>query len=171
MAFIRPEVLEAISRFRDAIIGVAVSLVGLYLALGNIGALSILGTSLAIAGALLVFAGIQRGRFRSGAGGSGMVLVDEGQVTYYGPHEGGSVVIADLASVVLDQASEPASQWVLREQGAVQLRIPTDAEGADALFDVFSSLDGMHTGEMLAALENTRAQVVEIWRANPAIVH
>jgi len=171
MKFIRPDILEAISRFRDAIAGVGVSLLGLYWALGEIGPMSILGTSMAIAGALLVFAGIQRGRFRTGAGGAGVVMVDEGQVTYYGPVEGGSVVISDLARVELDPTAEKVSEWVLHDPNTVPLRIPTDAEGAEALFDVFSGLEGLQTEKLLAVLENVQNQQVVIWQSNRAALH
>jgi len=171
MNFIRPELLQAFIRFRDAIAGVAVSLLGFYWAIGSSGALAIVGTSLAVAGALLVFAGIQRGRFRTGAGGSGVVLVDEGQVTYYGPIEGGSAVIAELIRVELDPGAENSPEWILHQPGAGPLRIPTNAEGADALFDVFSGLDGLETEKMLAALENTRQNQVEIWRSGSTTLH
>ncbi|MEE9426953.1 MAG: hypothetical protein V3V25_02280 [Paracoccaceae bacterium] len=168
MKFIRPEISEAISRFRDAIAGVAVSLLGLYWALGSVGSMQILGTSMAVAGALLVFAGIQRGRFRTGAGGSGVVLVDEGQVTYYGPVEGGSVVISDLDKVELDPNDDSASEWVLHDPSTLPLRIPTDAEGAEALFDVFSGLEGLKTEKLLAAIENVQNRQVVIWQSNRA---
>ena len=171
MTFVRPEIWQAAVRFRDALAGIAVSFLGLYMALGNSASLTVLGTSMAIAGALLVFAGIQRGRFRTGAGGSGVVMVDEGQVTYYGPIEGGSVVIADLLRVELDPGAAPSSEWVLTESHANNLRIPVNAEGAEALFDVFSGLDGLQTEKMLAAIEGTRGQQVEIWRANHRSVH
>ncbi len=171
MAFVRAQALQSISRFRDAIAGVGVSLLGLYWAIVGIGAISILGTTLAVAGALLVFAGIQRGRFSTGAGGSGVVLVDEGQVTYFGPIEGGSVVISDLSKVELNPSSDTASEWVLFDPNTRPLRIPTDAEGAEALFDVFSGLQGLQTEKMLAALEAARPQQVVIWRSNRAALH
>ena len=171
MEIIRPEVLSGFVRFRDAIAGVAVSLLGIYWALGSSGGLAIVGVSLAVAGALLVFAGIQRGRFRTGAGGPGVVMVDEGQVTYYGPREGGSAVISDLIRVELDPSAEASPEWVLHQLGLRPLRIPTNAEGAEALFDVFSGLEGMQTEKMLAALEKTRSHQVEIWRSSRATLH
>ena len=165
MDFIRPEVLSGFVRFRDAIAGVGVSVLGVYWALSSSGGLAIVGVSLAVAGALLVFAGIQRGRFRTGAGGPGVVMVDEGQVTYYGPREGGSAIISDLQRVELNPAAEYSPEWILHQPDAGPLRIPTNAEGAEALFDVFSGLDGLQTEKMLAALEKTKSQRVEIWRS------
>ncbi len=171
MTFLRAEVKQAMFRFRDAIAGVAVSLLGLYWAINGVGFMTIVGTSTALAGALLVFAGIQRGRFRSGAGGPGVVHVDEGQVTYYGPIEGGSVMISNLDRVDLDPSVRPESEWVLHEPGAGYLRIPTNAEGAEALFDVFSALEGLQMEKMLAALKSTRRKQVVIWRSKRAALH
>lgn len=171
MQIIRPEVREAIWRFRDAIIGIAISMLGLYWAINGVGFMVILGTSMALAGALLVFAGIQRGRFRGGTGGKGVVHVLEGQVTYYGPIEGGSVVISDLDRVELDPSAKPAAEWILHDPSTTPLRIPTDAEGADSLFDVFAGLDGIQTENMLAMLQKKPDQQVVVWSAQPKTLH
>lgn len=171
MQIIRPDVSEAIWRFRDAIIGIAVSLLGLYWAINGIGFMKIVGTSLAVAGALLVFAGIQRGRFRAGSGGSGVVHVVEGQVTYYGPIEGGSVVVADLDRVELDPTVEPEGEWILYDPSTVPLRIPTNAEGAETLFDVFSNLEGLQTERMLATLNGKLKKQIVIWQSKTAALH
>lgn len=171
MAFIRQDVKQAIARFRDAIAGVAVALLGVYWALNSFGFMSILGTSMALAGALLIFAGIQRGRFRNGDGGPGVVNVDEGQVTYFGPIHGGSVVVADLEQVELRRLGRQTSEWILYDPATEPLHIPTNAEGAEALFDVFATLEGMHTENMLKSLKRPDRKPVVIWRSNRALVH
>ena len=115
-----------------------------------------LGFSMVVAGAVLMFAGFQRARFRVASDGPGMVQVDEGQVTYFGPLDGGSVAIRQLSLVELDPKSKPASTWVLTEPGQPPLAIPTTASGAEALFDVFASLDGIRTERMLASCTTPR---------------
>lgn len=171
MEFVRPEVKEGIWRWREALVGFAVSMLGLFWALSSIGFMSIVGTSLAIAGALLVFAGIQRARFRVGSGGSGIVYVDEGQVTYYGPIEGGTVSVADLTLVELDPAAKPHPVWILHDPASAPLRIPTNAEGAEALFDVFSGLEGLQTEKMLTELNNAPDRHVVIWQSKIVALH
>lgn len=171
MEFLRPEVKEGIWRWREALVGFSVSMLGLFWAINSIGFMSIVGTSLAIAGALLVFAGIQRARFRVGSGGTGVVYVDEGQVTYYGPIDGGTVSVADLTLVELDPNSKPFSEWILHDPGSAPLRIPTNAEGAEALFDVFSGLDGLHTEKMLTELNNAPESQVIIWQSKIVALH
>ncbi|MBV1867425.1 MAG: hypothetical protein KUG69_05915 [Marinosulfonomonas sp.] len=171
MSFFRAEAKERIWRFRDALIGGCVSLVGLYLAVQGIGFISILGTSLAIAGALLVFAGIQRGRFRAGVDGAGVVHVVEGQVTYFGPVEGGSVVVAELEQVELDPGLDASPEWVLHDQSQQPLRIPTNAEGAETLFDVFASLEGVRLEPMLAKMNSNLKECVVIWQSKTPALH
>lgn len=171
MRFIRPEIRDSILRAREAIIGVFVSILGMYWAVGGTGIMQIIGTSLTIAGALLLFAGIQRARFRTGGGGAGVVHVMEGQVAYYGPYEGGAMAIADLTKVELDPTTKPASQWVLHDPHSPPLRIPTNAEGADALFDVFANLEGIQTERMLSELSGSPEKQVVIWQAKPRALH
>ncbi|MGR3661158.1 MAG: hypothetical protein ACU0CA_08225 [Paracoccaceae bacterium] len=171
MDFVRPEVTTVIWRFRDAMIGAAVSFIGLYWAINGVGFMVIVGTSVTVAGALLVFAGIQRGRFRAGSGGAGIVHVDEGQVTYYGPIDGGSIVIANLERVDLNPRAKPVGEWILFDPTMAPLCIPTNAEGSEFLFDVFAGLEGMQTEQMLTALNSNPKEQIVVWQAKPVALH
>ncbi len=84
-------------------------------------------------------------------------------MTYFGPAEGGTVAVADLTLVELDPRPHP--QWILTQIGQPPLAIPTVAEGAEALFDVFASLDGIRTERMLAELKGTGKRKVVIWQS------
>jgi hypothetical protein len=53
---------------------------------------------------------------------------------------------------------------VLTEAGQPPLAIPTTAEGAEALFDVFASLEGIRTERMLAELQKEPKKRVVIWQ-------
>ncbi len=171
MQLVRTEVKESIWRAREALIGIFVSILGMYWAIVGIGLLQMIGTSLAVAGALLFFAGIQRARFRTGTGGAGVVHVMEGQVAYYGPYEGGAMAVADLTKVELDPTTKPVSQWVLHDPHSPPLRIPTNAEGADSLFDVFAKLEGIQTEKMLNELTGKPERQVVIWQAAVPALH
>lgn len=162
MSFIRPEILNSVWRWREALFGVLMAVAGMLWAVSQPGILAAVGTSISIVGALILFAGIQRTRFRVGTGGPGLVQVHERLVVYYGPYDGGSVSIDALESVSLDPKSKPAA-WVLEEIGGQPLRIPTNAENAEALFDVFASLDGIKTENMLAKLRSQPKEPVQIW--------
>lgn len=169
MSFIRPEAQAAVAQWREALIGSVVLLLGLWWASG-IGLLKWLGIAFVAIGAVLIVSGIQRGRFRVGKGGPGVVQVDEGEVAYFGPLNGGSVAMRSLSRVVLDGRSKPAV-WALYQPGQAPLQIPVNAEGSDALFDAFASLEGIRTENMLAQLKAAPDHPVVIWAKTDPRLH
>ncbi|GAA6200098.1 hypothetical protein [Aquicoccus sp. SU-CL01552] len=166
MSFIRPEVRTALARWHEALIGLAAVALGLYWALSVGGLMGWIGWLMVPAGAGLAVIGIQRGRFRSTGRGPGVVLVDEGEITYMGPLSGGSVSVMDLERLVLDPTTRPA-HWGLEQPGHPMLQIPVNAEGAQDLFDVFAALPGLRTERMLAELKRDNAHAVVIWERRP----
>ncbi|MHA6263334.1 hypothetical protein ACXYMO_09040 [Arenibacterium sp. CAU 1754] len=162
MSFIRPEARAAIWRWRELLVGVGMIAVGASWALGPAGLLGWIGFAVIVAGISLSVVGIQRARFRGAADGPGVVTVDEGQITYFGPLSGGAIAAADLERVTLDPTANPA-HWVLSQPDQPHLTIPVNAAGADALFDVFSSLPGIRTERMLAQMRDTTLHPVVIW--------
>ena len=71
---IRPGARAALSQWREALIGLAVLALGVYWGFFTGGGLlHWIGYGVIAVGLLLVIAGIQRGRFRIGAGGPGAV--------------------------------------------------------------------------------------------------
>jgi hypothetical protein len=152
-------------------IGLAVFALGLMWFAGGRGILVYVGLFLIAAGGLLIFAGVQRARFRMGDGGRGVVQVIEGQVTYFGPLNGGTVSIADLIRVELDATAAPNRNWVLHDPAAPLLQIPVNAEGAEALFDAFTGLQGLKTEKMLAELQRAPPRHAVIWQSKVVSLH
>jgi hypothetical protein len=167
MSFIRPEARAAIWRWREIIIGIAVTTLGLSWVLGPGGLIGWVGWIVIAAGLALIMVGMQRARFRSGSGGPGVVQVDEGQIVYFGPLTGGAVAISDLSRLCLDPTLKPA-HWVLEQPGQPSLSIPVNAAGAETLFDVFATLPGLRTEAMLVALSSKAAHPVVIWQSAKA---
>lgn len=168
MSFIRPEAQAALWRWRDVLAGLAALALGAWLALGAGGLLAWFGVPLTAGGGALVVIGLQRARFRAGAGGPGMVQVDEGQIAYFGPLEGGVVAASELERLTLDPAQHPPT-WVLDRPGQPPLHIPVNAEGAEALFDAFAALPGLRTERMLAELNGRARHPVVIWERRPLV--
>ncbi|SHI95004.1 hypothetical protein SAMN05444000_10424 [Shimia gijangensis] len=169
MSFIRPEARAAMLRWRETMLGLLVVLLGLYWATG-FGILKWVGVALLVAGTGFVLAGVQRARFRGAQGGPGVVQVDERQITYFGPLDGGAVAIDDLSGVSLDARSDPP-MWVLRQPGHPELHIPVNAKGTDALFDAFAALPGIRTEHMLTQLKQKPDHPVVIWTKHAARLH
>lgn len=85
MSFVRPEARAALWRWREVLVGLVVAAIGLWWALAAHGLVQWVGGAVLLTGLALILLGIQRGRFRTGTGGPGVVRVDEGLITYFGP--------------------------------------------------------------------------------------
>ena len=159
---IRPELVDAAKRWREALIGAALIALGLWWS-GSAGLMPFVGGAVAALGVALIWLAVQRERFRRGVGeGPGVVTVDERRVTYMGPLDGGTVALGDLRRLDLDPTARPDPVWVLTSPDGT-LRVPVTALGADALLDLFAALPGLRTGRMLAELKGGGAAVVAIW--------
>lgn len=162
MSFVRPEARQWLQRWREAMLGAGCTALGLWWALGTQGAVAWIGWVISAAGIGLMLAGMQRGRFRLAGQGPGVVQVTEGQIAYFGPLTGGAVALSELSRITLDPTGHPA-HWSLSQQGQPDLYIPVNAEGADRLFDAFSSLPGMRTEHMLAQMKRKGGAPVLVW--------
>ena len=163
MSFIRPEARAAMWRWREVIAGVVLSSAAGFWALSAFGIMQALALILLALAVIMILAGIQRGRFRGFGGGQGVVQVIEGQITYYGPLNGGAVAISELSALSLDGRHKPAHWLLLPDQGSM-LQIPVSAEGADALFDAFSGLVGLKTEHLLRVKQAAKPQLQVVWR-------
>lgn len=169
--FIRPQTRALLWRWREVLFGAVILAWGSWLAVTSLGLIAIFGWIVIAFGAVTIFTGIQRSRFRTGDGGAGVVQVDEREVIYFGPLEGGSVSIEALTLVELLPYNDGTHRWVLTEPNRRQLFIPTDAEHAEALFDVFGVLNGFDTQRMLQSLNAPSDHPVVIWQKEPNRLH
>ncbi|AVO38351.1 hypothetical protein [Pukyongiella litopenaei] len=162
MSLIRPEARAALWRWREVLAGGAALALGTSWVAGPGGLLGWVGWIVVLAGAALVLAGVQRARFRFGGGGPGLVQVDEGRVVYFGPLGGGSVDVADLAALDYDPRSHPPV-WVLCQRGRPEIFVPITADGAEALFDVFSALPGLQIETLIRDRDRAGSRV-RLWQ-------
>lgn len=160
---IRPEAKAQLLRWREVLVGAVVLMLGLWWLLGPGRLLVLPAFGLLVAGAGLIWVGMQRARFRAGEDGPGSVRVDEGQITYFGPLTGGAVALRELSRLTLDKTLFPA-HWRLQQPGQPELLIPVNAEGAEALFDAFATLPGLRTERMLQALQGKDKHTIVIWQ-------
>lgn len=164
MSFIRPEVRAAILRWREALVGAGILVLGLYWVLGvTPGLLTWIGYLALFLGTALVLAGLQRGRARVGGGGPGVVQVVERRIGYFGPLNGGLVDLDAITSLSLDPSEHPR-HWVITHEGGPALHIPVNAEGADVLFDTFASLPGLSPGRVASTLKQEGSGPIVLWR-------
>ena len=161
MSFVRPEVLAGLSRWRDVLIGSAVALLGLRLIAFPSLFHQVLGGVIVLGGIALGYTGIQRARLKGGDG-PGVVQVDEGRITYFGPLDGGSVGVSDLQRIEIEPKGFPNAHWVLSGTDSV-LNIPVDAHGAETLLDAFAVLRGLPTERILRAAAHPPRERTTLW--------
>ncbi|SMR81730.1 hypothetical protein SAMN04488030_2157 [Aliiroseovarius halocynthiae] len=162
MSFVRTEALTALTRYREALIGAGIILLGLWWAWGSLGLIKWLGVALAGLGVLVLLSGLRRSRIRSAHGGVGVVQIDERQVTYLAPVGGGFASLDDLRLIEIVQDRAGLSVWRFHQPGNV-LVIPARAEGAEAIFDALTALSGADIDVAIRAVNTPPADTVVIW--------
>ncbi|MCR9146232.1 MAG: hypothetical protein NXH74_03430 [Rhodobacteraceae bacterium] len=170
MSFVRPAAAQALHQWREVLIGAGCIALAFWWMLGPGGILAWVGAVLGLGGGALVVIGVQRARFRTGAGGPGVVQVDEGRIAYFGPLTGGVVSLSEMTALHLDPSGKPA-HWILYQAGQSAVTIPLTAEGADQLFDVFATLPGLRTGRLLSAMQRHGGRPVTVWENIPNRLH
>ncbi len=166
----------ALLRTREAIVWTALTGLGLYLVALGLSPLApvLLGFGLMVTftGLALLVSVLQRLAFRVETPGEGLVEIDEGRISYFGPRAGGSVGLTALLRVEI--ASRPhlltdsGFAWILTAEDGSRLVIPLGAAGADRLPDALSPLPGLHLAAGAAALAGNRPGTTLIWeRSQP----
>lgn len=162
MNLIRPAMQRHIRRWGEvgaavivALLGGALMRAGGYLLFPAGAAL----TLLALGWALMAF---RRLSFQREVSAPGVVEIVEGQVGYFGPTFGGFISLADLSELRLAEF-HGTQQWRLKTSGGEVLMIPTEASGADKLYDAFATLPGIDMAALASALDN-RTATLPLWR-------
>ncbi len=164
MSFVRPEAMAFVRLWSEALIGAAVVALGLYWAVFSGGLLQWIGYVVVVIGFALLLSGIQRGRFKTGRAGPGVVTVEERRIVYFGPLSGGVMDLDQLDSLLIDPSAKPP-HWVLHSSDGQTVQIPLGAKGADALFDAFAQLPDLNTEHLLRRMKSDGDQPVVIWRS------
>lgn len=151
MGLIRPELRALLSRWSEVLTGLCVVLFGLWALQARDGFFQLLAMLVIIAGLGLAFTGWRRLRFKRAGAGPGIVQVVEGQISYFGPEEGGFIALNDLVELHLIDA---AQTWLMVAQDDTRLEIPVAAAGSEALFDAFATLPELRMQPLLDALND-----------------
>lgn len=185
MSFLRPEATRAIARWAETAIYAALTLGGLWAIFfavslagpwrwGLAGVVGLTGIWLTWSAGL---SALGRGEGRA----PGIVSIDEREVAYFGPHQGGVVSLDDIKRIEIWTADEKywrhEAEWVLRsDAGEPALIIPISAAGAGGLIDAFAALPGFAPTRALGALGAAPGATITIWSrdarpAEPALAY
>jgi hypothetical protein len=105
---------------------------------------------------------IRRARFQASGDAPGVVQVDERRILYMGPTHGGAVASTSCGSCRCAgwrMAAPPGFWW----RATTLLVIPTEARGAEALFDAFTALPGLSAQAILAARDMPQPGTTRLW--------
>ncbi len=168
---IRPELRALAWRWREALVGLALVLLGLWMLTQPATLIKGLGALVALAGLALAVNGARRARFMPAGAvpGPGVVQIIEGQIAWFAPGDeadGGFIALDEIRQISL---SADGRRWVVMGTGGQHLAIPIDTAGAEALFDAFASLPGLdlaHLTRMAAA--GPAAHARPVWRRDGA---
>lgn len=160
---IRPEARDAIYQWREVIMGVGIAALGAYWVVNYFGLLKGIGFLLVLLGIAITYVGVQRARFRQNSEGPGIVTVVEGEISYFGPLSGGAVSIEDIEQITL-RTSMGQRSWHIKRAAETPIDIPTNARGAEALFDVFTMLPKLNIEFMVKKLSQKDDKDVLIWQ-------
>ncbi|MEZ5715324.1 MAG: hypothetical protein R3D85_09225 [Paracoccaceae bacterium] len=171
MSLIRPEARAALWRWREVLLGAAVTALGANWALTAFGVMGWLGWPVLALGLILLIAGLQRARVRPRAGGAGLVELDEAQLSYFLPEGGVIVPLADVVRIEIVTAPPDVLTWVFTDGSGRAARIPASAAGAERLLDALSHFPGASFGQVIEASSARGANAFVIWRKNLTRLH
>ncbi|MDV7142693.1 hypothetical protein R3X27_08360 [Tropicimonas sp. TH_r6] len=166
MSLIRPELARTLTRWREALVALAVALFGLWLVGLGGPIMLVLGGLVTAMGLLMAVFAWRRQRFRLEIDAPGVVSIDEGRITYLGPIVGGAVALAELVEIDVIDLPGPRRCWRLRQADNQMLLVPLAAAGAEALYDHLAALPGMESRALMSALEGEAKPARRIWHRN-----
>jgi hypothetical protein len=173
VSLIRPEAEAVIRRWIETVSLAAIAI--LFLVKGGewLGQGDWIGLVLLVVGGLFglgaIFAGLRSAlRQRGVKEGPGVLAVEEGRISYFGP-EGGGVLAIDLLTavdIVTNDLGPFADDlyWVLTDEYGQRLSIPGGAVDADKLLDALNILEGIDYTAIVRAMGSTEKQRFAIWR-------
>lgn len=161
--FFRPEAIAAVTRWREVIVAGVVIALGIWIAWPPGGMIVTgFGYVLIAIGVVAMVPAVRRARFMTGGQGPGVVQIDEGRILFMGPETGGAMALDDLSVLSVRRDRQGNSAWVLADRSQL-LVIPVDAAGADALFDAFAALPGLHIDKLIASVQSRTQGSTRLW--------
>lgn len=173
MSFFRPEATALLRRYGEPALFSAIAVFGLGKGIELLWRGAWFGLVPTVLGALAAFAAIaavERTMIarRGGPDGPGVVLIDEGRISFFSPHGGAVLALDDLCSVDILTVGAPDgpvdAYWVLGDITGAMARIPSAAENAEALVDVLGTLPGFDRMSVVVAMASTQPAEFTIWR-------
>ena len=176
MSFIRPEAVEALRRYAEPAVYGAIAALCLWKAVSLLADGAWIGLAPLALGALAAFAVLGTAERalvarRSARAGPGIVAVQEGRISYFGPHGGASVAVDALVRVdILAGDGAFGTRWELTDEAGQRLSIPASAANAEALLDALGGLPGFNNMAVVLAMQAETPGRSPIWRRTVRLI-
>ena len=169
MSFVRPAAAEALARYAEPAAYAAVAALCLWKGVTLLAGGAWLGAALLAIGAVAAFAALGTAERalvarRSAHAGPGIVAVQEGRISYFGPHGGASVAVDALVRVDIVSDGASGTRWELTDEAGQRLAVPASAANAGALLDVLGALPGFNNMAVVLAMQAEAPGRARIWR-------
>lgn len=158
---IRPEIWIMMQRGQEVILAGFLALFGIWLILLGGYILTPIGAAITALAASMAVLALRRLRFSKPAAAIGVVEVDEAQIGYFGPSDGGFISLQDMTELRLLRVGG-VDTWRLKQSDGQTLLIPVAATGAERLFDAFAALPDMNSADLAQPLAGSDMRM--IWR-------
>lgn len=149
---IRPAVLAGARRWQGVIEGAMFILAGAWAFAGGTLVWQLPGLAAMALGIGWAVNGWRRARFQADPSAPGLIEVDEGRIRFLHPVMGGEVSLNDLAELKL-VTLRGRRLWQMRDLAGARLIVPLESAGAGDLADALSSLPGLSSASLVAALD------------------
>lgn len=167
MSFVRPELLDRLRPWREAILWAAVTAAGLWLLLRSLAPVAPIGATfgaaIALGGGALLRAALRRVALGAERAAAGIVEVDEGRIAYFAALGGGFADVPTLARVDIVEMGHSGHAWLLTSEDGSRLAIPLGARGAERILDALAALPGIDFGVGVAAMSRPGPLPTRVW--------
>lgn len=160
----RPEVRALFARWQHVVIGLAAAAFGVWLLSLRGPLMTGLGTVIGLGGVIYAWGALRRLRFQLDVDAPGIVELDEGRISYFGPVMGGSLALSELTEVQVLNVAGSRLCWRLKQVDGQSLLVPLAASGADQLYDALTALPGMDGRALDSALAHRSSEPKSLWR-------
>lgn len=180
MSFVRPEAAEKLLLYGEPAAYAAVAVLCLWKGVALLSAGAWTGLALLALGAVAAFAVLGTAERalvarRSATAGPGIVSVQEGRISYFGPHGGASMAVDALVRVDIVSDMDPhgaaghagETRWELTDEAGDRLSVPAGAANAAALLDVLGGLPGFNNMAVVLAMQAGKPGQSTVWRRPP----
>ena len=167
MSFVRDDAAATLRKYQEVLLGIVLILIGFWILVSFHGFLRWLSVPLVVLGSVSTWNAWRRTRMKAANNGPGVVEIDERRLSYFGPFGGQSISLNDVTRIQIETTELGPfadDMFWLFYTGSELARVPSSAQGADAILDALSSFKGADYDAVIRASSSTKRDKFLIWQ-------